>query len=531
MNKWFFALALVSGLCQARAEGIHWPDHHLLPAFSSPAPMIDCIDVSSASGAEIDLFTSLQGIVNRTQPRIACLSRADREGKLTWLNLHHLRYHRINGYRALLKYRTNVTGLVVTDPRQPATLNLATTIAGVKNELICAPNLLATLTNAPYDFPVHDDLRGRFANAYQAYEWLYTHYWPRCTHRLIAGMEPGFHGGLRDYLVATKTATVWLNPGPHHDKDRSILGKFLAGLPAVGGVYLGWWPSEANGLNWIARYGIPVLGSDFLRNASLFSGVSQTIRIPAIPPPPPLENKVYVALILSDGDVIQYTQHDMKLRWADPARGTIPIGWTISPLAADMDPAMLEYYWSTATRNDCLISGPSGAGYTHMERWNAAHLTAYARVSGLYLQRSGLRVVTIWNRVTPAIARAFATNCPTLLGLTDQSGGAHVSANDGLYTIGLATGYSTSVNDMVSSITNAARNWNGRTPLFLAAQADTWHLTPTDLSQVASALNTNKYVLVRPDQLFMLCKQFATRPNGSGTRHQDHAPISALPER
>ena len=42
-----------------------------------------------------------------------------------------------------------MTGLVVTDPAQPDALNLATTIAGVKNELICDPSLLATLTNAP----------------------------------------------------------------------------------------------------------------------------------------------------------------------------------------------------------------------------------------------------------------------------------------------------------------------------------------------------------------------------------------------
>jgi hypothetical protein len=36
----------------------------------------DCIDVGSASGAEQDLFTSLEGLVNRTQPQIACVSSA-----------------------------------------------------------------------------------------------------------------------------------------------------------------------------------------------------------------------------------------------------------------------------------------------------------------------------------------------------------------------------------------------------------------------------------------------------------------------
>ena len=60
----------------------------------------------------------------------------------------------------IIKYRTNVVGLVVTDPAQPHTLNLATTIAGVNNELICDPSLLSVLTNAPYSLPVLHDFCG-----------------------------------------------------------------------------------------------------------------------------------------------------------------------------------------------------------------------------------------------------------------------------------------------------------------------------------------------------------------------------------
>src|SRR5262249_41863140 len=173
---------------------------------------------------------------------------------------------------------------------------------------------------------------------------------------------------------------------------------------------------------WIYQYGIPVLASDFFLNATLFGGVSRNINVPDIPPPPPLQNKVYVAMLLSDGDNIQYMQHAMKLNWDNPNRGAIPIAWTASPLAADMDPVMLNYYWSRATTNDCLISGPSGAGYTHMNRWNSANLAAFAKVTEPYLQRSGLRILTIWDQVTTGVARSFATNCPGLLGLTDQSG-------------------------------------------------------------------------------------------------------------
>ena len=147
---------LVSG--SVFGAGLNWPANQLLPTFSTPVPLLDVVDVSSASDAEIDLFASLEGIVNRTQPQIACVGSVDGEGKLFWLDEHNLSYNLTNGYSLILKYRSSLTGVVVTDPNQLDTLNLATTIAGVSNQLICHPSLLATLTNAPY-IAFHIDIR------------------------------------------------------------------------------------------------------------------------------------------------------------------------------------------------------------------------------------------------------------------------------------------------------------------------------------------------------------------------------------
>ncbi|EEF60041.1 LamG-like jellyroll fold domain-containing protein [Pedosphaera parvula] len=504
----WFAVILLAHQPILQAQELNWPTNQFLPTFPTPATNIDCIDVSSSTGAEIDLFASLQGIVNRTQPRVANVSSVDSEGKFIWLTLHNLPYTLINGYDAITKYRTNFNGLVVTDTNQPDTLNLATTIAGVSNLLICDPSLLVTLTNAPYNLPIAQDLRTlHFTDKYKIYGYLYTNYWPQCTHRMIAGLAPDLHGELRDYLVATKCATVWLDPGTLNFSDKSTLTPFLNDMKPLGGIYVGWWPSEGNGLGWIAQYGIPVLASDFFRNASVFSGIPRQINVPSIPPPPPLTNKVYVSLILSDGDNIQYMQHVMKIDWDKPARGTIPIGWTVSPLAVDLDPVMLNHYWSSATTNDCLISGPSGAGYCHIQNWSSANLAALTKVSDAYLQRAGIKVITVWDQVTTGVARAFATNCPTLLGLTDQSGGNYTSVNLGLRTRGLAVSYSSTASDIISGITNAAASFNGTAPMFIAAQAVVWSLGPSDLVNIANSLDTNKYVLVRPDHLFLLNNQ------------------------
>jgi alpha-tubulin suppressor-like RCC1 family protein len=504
IKVWILIAAFLSLGFVSHAQGLIWPTNQLMPTFSKPAPVLDCIDVSAANNPEIDLFASLEGIVNRTQPQIACVTSVDGEGEFTWLNLHNLPYNVTNGYNCILKYKSYVTGLVVTDPNEADTLNLATTIAGVKNELICDPSLLSVLTNAPYSLFVNDDLRGQFTSKYQVYGYLYTNYWPLCTHRLIAGLETNLDGNLRDYLVAVKSATVWLDPGT--SQDATLLGKFVSNMSPVNGVYIGWWPSEGNGLTWIANYGIPVLASDFFRNGSVFSGVSRTINVPPIPSPPPLQNKIYIALVVSDGDNAQYMEHVMNMWWQDPARGTLPLSWTVDPLVSVFDPAMLNYYWSTASTNDCLIAGPSGAGYAHLELWNSANLTTYANVSDGYLQRAGLRTITVWDQVNANIAQAFATNCPTLLGLLDQ-GGSYNAVNLGLRTIALNPTYASTTNQIISAINSAVSGWNGTSPLFIVAQGVSWSLTPSDFLGVVAAFSGSQYQFIRADQLLLLYQQ------------------------
>ncbi len=496
------------------ATGLVWAAGSYLPTFSTPAPRIDCIDMDTVSGAEQALFVSLEGIVNRTQPQLACVSAAS-EGEFTWMGIHNLSYDTIDGYSAVLKYKSNVTGLVVTDPNQPDTLNLATTIAGVKNELICDPGLLNTLTNAPYSLSINDDLRGRFTGADQVYGYLYTNYWSQCTHRVIAGMETNNFWSLRDYLIAVKSAVVWLDPGDSTG-DANILNLFVSNMSPLSGVYLGWWPNEGADLEWIGSYGIPVMASDYFDNGSVFSGVASPISVPAIPPLPPLQNKIYVSLTLSDGDNVQYMQHAMYLNWQSSARGAIPLGWTVQPLAADFDPGVLNYYWSTATTNDCLVAGPSGAGYTHVEYWSSGNVASYTKAANFYLQRSGIRTITIWDNVSTATGNAYATNCPTLVGVNDQDDGYFTTAYQKLPGIGFPSSgsYASTASSLVNAITNTAATWNGSAPMFIAVQGDAWDVTPADCQTVVSSLAPANYIFVRPDQLFLLYQKSVGKGNG-----------------
>src|SRR5216684_15539 len=172
---------------------------------------------------------------------------------------------------------------------------------------------------------------------------------------------------------------------------------------------------------------------------------------------------------------------------------------------------MLNYYWITATTNDCLVAGPSGAGYTRLNFWGPANLAAYAEASNPYLQRSGMRTITVWLTVSRAMGDAFAASCPTLLGVNDFGDGGYATNDETLPIIGFPgnANYSSTATNLIAGITNAAATWKGSAPMFIAVQGSGWSITPADCQTIANSLNTNEYVVVRPDHLFLLYRQAA----------------------
>lgn len=484
-----------------------WPAGQLLPRFATPQAPLGCMDLSGYSNEAKDLFTSLQGIVNREQPRLITADNFG-EGKFTWINAQGLSYSLINPWTALTKYRSLVSGLVVDDPSQPDTLNLATTIAGLKHELIVDPSLLPTLQAAPYNLPIVDDLRGRFTSAQQVYQYEHDNYWAQCQHRILIGLDPvHVHGALRDFAVATQSAVIWLDPAV--SSQAALAGHFFADMSPVHGLYMGWWPQENPGVSFAGHnYGIPTFATDYFINATVYGGIDVAVHPRPLPALPALQNKIYVSFVLSDGDNAQYMQHQMRSLWNDPARGSVPMGWTVSPLVSTLDPPMLNYYYATASADDCLLSGPSGAGYTYASDWTAANQDAYTKLTDSYLQASGLRIITPWNSVTTALGDSYAANDPSLLGITSQDStqGTAVYANT-LPRIAFATTYGSTEASLESGIASASQGWNGAGPLFVTVQGSAWNLSPTNLKNVAATLDPTRYAVVRPDQMFMLYRE------------------------
>jgi hypothetical protein len=494
----------------APQQGLLWPAGQPFPTFA-PAQTYDVSTIGTTND-EMYLLITLQGLVNRAQPRIYFSSATDAS---LWLTQSNVPSNTVADPMTLVaKYASEVKGIVIYDPNLIDTVNLATTIAGLEGGIVASPALAATLTVAPYNFPVLVDIRTlNLGTALAVYQYELQTYASLTSNRIIVGLDPTIPDCLRDYAVATGAAVVWLDPTDATQVPtlESFLKRLESNAP-----YMGWWTQEQTGVSLAAQYGVPTYAANYAQNLSALAGVRCTIQPPAPPPPPSLGNKVYVAMFLSDGDNVEEDQNWIPQKWTDPARGQVPISWTVQPAMVDLDPITLAYYWNTATPDDVLVSGPSGLGYTYPGDLSTAALDRYTQLSASYLARAGLRVITVWNNsalpfASGTVADVFALNIPHLLGVTDQLQGTSLGiANRTLPSLQLATAYGNTASDLETGIDGAIAGWSGTSPLFVAVQGDDNQpgMTPSLLLSVAQnyASNTN-VVFVRADHLFQLVRE------------------------
>ncbi|RXZ77666.1 hypothetical protein EBB07_30110 [Paenibacillaceae bacterium] len=464
------------------------------------------------------LFSTVKGLVNKTQPRIYTYDNAVRgeDGKYNWLNTLGIGHTDVtDNYSLITKYRSEINGIVIYDDAVPDTVNLATTIASLNGGIVAPPSVVEKLTSAPYNLPILNDLRGMFTTKIQVYQYLYNNYWSQVTHKVIVGLNPTIKGFLRDYATAVGAATIWLDPSvPAED---TILRQFLADMPHDGtGTYMGWWPDEGVGVTRTSEYGVTTIASDFSSNLTVFGGTSRAVNVKPLANKPALQNKIYVSLIFSDGDNLQYLEHRFKTSklWDAPNRGTIPVGWTISPAMLDAMPGVLNYLYDSATPNDNFIGGPTGVGYTYPNFWtNQGYLNNYIALSEDYAKRAGLRVTTVWNEINgginPNVGNSFATYSPSLLGLTGQQAGGDITQyNNVLPAQGLNATYCTYYSDIINNIDYAVGQWNGTDPKFVSIQAQPWTVTYQMFVDAVNHYSSNSnIVFVTPDNYFQLMRE------------------------
>jgi len=369
---------------------------------------------------------------------------------------------------------------------------------------------------------------------------------------------------LRSFLVANRIFVYWLDSSS--SAEQSLVKQIYNVFPAEA-VHLGWFIDEPSGVKLTSNAALPVLATDFSTNLEVWASVPATTSIAQSHPGGQVgsidSSRVYVSFTVSDGDNLQYVQHRMLQRWQDPARGSFPLGWTISPVLSQAAPAMAAYYVRTATANDEFIAGPSGAGYMYPSQWPQQQLASFLQrtvqmmrsmnlttlevldvsdddangtsildilrqaVSSLASLTSPGSIVDILQQVIPALeanipglrgSQLFsnaalqtlytqALSSPGFCGILSGAGvkipGLTYSSG-GIpifYNLGLADSVQTTV-DLVKSSTFILK----QRPLFLNVYLLAWKMGPSDIKQVIQQLGSG-YEVVKPGTLLKMIEQ------------------------
>ncbi len=514
-----------------------WANDRLLPVFEAPGSL-DVYDIRAAPYDTQLAVTTLAGLVNRRQARVYLLSGNDVD-ELLHRTLAHIpttspAFPPEQALDELLaRYPDVVQGLIIYDPKLIDSVNVATTLAGLRDAIVVSPALAETLRQPPHTLHVLADLRVyAWKNRLQAYRWAARNLLKQTTPQLVAGINPQIAGGLRSLLVACRAFVYWLDPrftlpDPSNGwlMERCVMRRILRAF-APGTPHLGWFVDERRGVTLTSKAAMPVLPSDHFSNLEVWIASPADAReghpyMLAGPPSHPQNNagnaKVYVSFTMSDGDNLQYCQNRMYRLWQDPARGSIPIGWTISPALQEAAPALAAYYAQTATANDELIAGPSGAGYMLPSKWPAAQLDSYLRLTGRLMQRMRLSAVEVLDEL---LTRFFPRRAW-------QDRYARALAPHGVRGMMLGDNYSHTAwfvtSDMpviqnlglINSVDMALRLIQDNTPAklvqpqFLNLYMLAWNVTPSDLNRVAAALDS-RYEIVTPGKLLAMIAEMRT---------------------
>ena len=396
------------------------------PKMQPPARHLYVADVRRSTAAERILLLSLQGLINRAQPRIYLILKEDDRFWLKEMQRQGETDDPVpvaDPLSLIVTFRKEIQGAVVADPKVYLSPCVAACVAGAGGLLMATPELAKRLR-----LPIKTDLRGKFKDDAEALRYVRTHLLPRLNPYLACCLDPAiFDTGALDQIIAAKGMVFWITgtkaqelPGANGPGETDEVKKLLSKLP-LGAVVRGfWWHGEDIGINegpgvsLASRFGKVTLVSDYVANFSVFSGVPQSVlkQKPQAPAPPLDRSKIYLSFTMSDGDNLCTWRDYFRSYFTDPLHGTIPIGWGMGPALLDVAPVWARWYYDRATPNDEFLCDVSGVGYIYGPDWGTAlkdrngAFADFYRWTEQYMERMDMRTIRLMNVNAPDIAQA-----------------------------------------------------------------------------------------------------------------------------
>ncbi|MBE6660311.1 MAG: hypothetical protein E7605_02795 [Ruminococcaceae bacterium] len=398
-------------------------------------------EVESAKGSGATKYDTalalacLQGIVNRESKSKVYVNSGGGNDK--WLQtmqadgrwLADVPFEKLKGFDALLDlFVSYVKTVVIWDTNVPATVNVATTVAGVEDGLVMSYDMYkkyeTKLNNAEII-----DLRDKFFGSdtvsakNEAYRWAIENYLKKglCSTDLlchymdawnIKGASGRRDGGddayvsIRDWAVYNRAFVIDLSPwndeAPLDDPNQKVgtdyetftmileylMEETKDSEPYEMAGFFDFTKYSRTGDNYLSKHETVPTEWEYVWLISAYNGYHNTCiewswnesfhsqydgaqQLENNRPEELLdleEDTTYLCFFMADYDSTYPLYRFLQDHWADPRRGELPLAWGINPNLLDTYPDIIEYYYETATPNDYFTSDASAAGYFNPSR-------------------------------------------------------------------------------------------------------------------------------------------------------------------
>ena len=453
-------------------------------------PLYLCTIAAGGTPASYDeamAVASLQGIINRNSPEVYLLSHQNNRPQF-WLDLlakdgrwlHGREQKRLADIDALVRFAgTRLKGAVIWDPAVPASVNVATIIAGVQDAVVLSPEL-AERHLAKWRLPVLKDLRGLFTGAEtgskknDAYRWAIREYLAKgyCSSKRLCLFEDSFttraRGDLgyvvtRDWAVKNRAFVFDLSPwGDEKSQDdptqrpgldletyRMILAETLrqsagkhmteltgffalskyANMPDHKSIHETV-PTEWETIWLISPYNCyqNTITSDCFNQSLHSQAPRQPLQQHRTAKPVPLEKKAYLCILMADYDSATPLYDFLPKHWQNAGRGKVPLAWGVNPNLLETYPDLIAYFYSTMSPADTFTADASAAGYMNPNRIRKEYLPLFVRHNRQFFREADMTIAPMvldWDQPSSDVKDAFRQFSPDGLAtiVQDMHGG------------------------------------------------------------------------------------------------------------
>ena len=388
----------------------------------------------------------LQGLVARTSSEIYIVKDNDQGATSNyklWLDdlveNYGYTFEYVNSVKDLiLKYNSHVTdlGIVVYSAAMDSGddgLNVATTICSAEGYLPVEESLLSVAQSEWGLGEVKVDTTNTTDDGdYRDEKWSFDEYKDKLSKSILIHQDPQ-KSNMRDYAVAANAFCFFYD---RIDDIRFITEVYQWAEKDI--PIMGWCEDELAYVALNSGFSKITIGTDWSVNLTTLSAVQMSAPIKqnkyTAETVAPESGKHYLAMVMSDGDNIQWMQSNFINHtdyFGSPFRGDFKLTWGANPSSADLIPSVLRKVYDSATAKDEFITGVSGNGYINPTDY--ASLDDYVSRTSAYMKRADLKYVDLLDGGTEKDALRPYGQMPNIGGGVWKVGNKYVEGGGAVY--------------------------------------------------------------------------------------------------